>query len=127
VQLNSGPLTFSFPIVSRNGKQIFAAGHLNRGELLRYEPKNHAWEPYLSEISAADLNFSKDGEWGDVCARPRRHSLAQRVDGRERLQLTIPPLRISMPRWSPDGKSIACVGFKPGGWGRKHGNSFTLI
>jgi len=29
------------------------------------------------------------------------------VDGSERLQLTFPPLRVLLPRWSPDGKQIA--------------------
>ena len=28
-------------------------------------------------------------------------------DGSERLQLTFPPLRVLLPRWSPDGKQIA--------------------
>jgi Tol biopolymer transport system component len=36
------------------------------------------------------------------------------VDGSERLQLTISPMRAAMPRWSPDGKRIAFTGLKPG-------------
>jgi Tol biopolymer transport system component len=38
-----------------------------------------------------------------------------RVDGSERLQLTQPPLRLLLPRWSPDGTRIAFMGRTPGG------------
>jgi Tol biopolymer transport system component len=37
-----------------------------------------------------------------------------KLDGRERLQLTYPPLQASLPRWSPDGKQIAFTARSPG-------------
>jgi dipeptidyl aminopeptidase/acylaminoacyl peptidase len=33
-----------------------------------------------------------------------------RADGSERIELTVPPMRVSLPRWSPDGNSIAFLG-----------------
>jgi Tol biopolymer transport system component len=36
------------------------------------------------------------------------------VDGSERIQLTFPPLRAVLPRWSPDGKQIAFNAMLPG-------------
>jgi Tol biopolymer transport system component len=36
------------------------------------------------------------------------------VDGSERLQLTLPPLFVVQPRWSPDGTRIACMARQPG-------------
>src|SRR5262249_5644140 len=37
-----------------------------------------------------------------------------KVDGSERLQLTFLPLRVLLPRWSPDGKEIAFNATLPG-------------
>lgn len=114
VELTAGPLHFSVPVVSRDGKQIFAAGFLDRGELLHYNPKTHGWDSYLSGTSAADLDFSRDGEWVTYVLVPEGTLWRSRADGSERLQLTISPLRTAMPRWSPDGKTIAFAGLKPG-------------
>jgi Tol biopolymer transport system component len=36
------------------------------------------------------------------------------VDGSERTQLTFPPLRVFLPRWSPDGRQIAFSALAPG-------------
>jgi Tol biopolymer transport system component/DNA-binding winged helix-turn-helix (wHTH) protein len=115
IELTSGPLSFSVPVSSMDGKQIFVDGFLDRGELMRYDQQRHAWARYLSGISAADLDFSRDGEWVTYTLVPEGTLWRSRVDGSERLQLTIPPLRTSMPRWSPDGKNIVFAGLKPGG------------
>jgi Tol biopolymer transport system component len=36
------------------------------------------------------------------------------MDGSERLQLTVPPMQATLPRWSPDGKEIAFTARVPG-------------
>jgi Tol biopolymer transport system component len=36
IQLTNGPLSYTFPVPSRDGKQIFALGAKDRGELVRF-------------------------------------------------------------------------------------------
>ena len=76
---------------------------------MRYDQPRRAWARYLSGISAADLDFSRDGEWVTYTLVPEGTLWRSRVDGSERLQLTIPPLRTSMPRWSPDSRFIVAM------------------
>jgi Tol biopolymer transport system component len=37
-----------------------------------------------------------------------------KLDGSQKLQLTVPPMRVHLPRWSPDGKRVAFIGEMPG-------------
>jgi Tol biopolymer transport system component len=77
------------------------------GELVRFDARSGQFVPYLSGLSADGVAFSKDGAWVAFVAFPERTLWRSRVDGTERLQLTFPPLRAFLPRWSPDGKEIA--------------------
>jgi DNA-binding winged helix-turn-helix (wHTH) protein len=60
IQLTNGPLDFSAPVPSKDGKRIFAVGARPRSELVRYDGRGFA--PYLGGISATDLAFSPDGQ-----------------------------------------------------------------
>jgi Tol biopolymer transport system component/DNA-binding winged helix-turn-helix (wHTH) protein len=115
VPLTTGPLNFSGAIPSRDGRKIFAGGFLDRGELMRYDSEQHSWKTYLSGISAVDVDFSRDREWVTYVLVPDGTLWRSRVDGSQRLQLTSPSFRTSMPRWSPDRKQIAFAGLKPNG------------
>lgn len=107
IQLTAGPLSFMSPLLSKDGKQIFAIGKSDRAEVIRYDPRSHQFVPYFSGISAEGLAFSRDGQWVTYTSYPDGTLWRSRVDGSERLQLTFPPLRVLLPRWSPDGKQIA--------------------
>jgi Tol biopolymer transport system component/DNA-binding winged helix-turn-helix (wHTH) protein len=115
IQLTSGPMKFWHPTPSPDGKQVFAVGGQFRGELLRYDLKSGEFEPFLSGISAEELDFSKDGKWVTYVTYPEGVLWRSRVDGSERMQLTSSPLRVAVPRWSPDGTRIAFSGYPPGG------------
>jgi Tol biopolymer transport system component len=70
VQLTSGPLSFTGPQSSYDGRKLFTIGVQRRGELLCYETKSKQFMPYLSGISADTVDFSKDGQWITYVAVP---------------------------------------------------------
>jgi eukaryotic-like serine/threonine-protein kinase len=107
VQLTAGPLALFSPLPSRDGKKLFVVGSRPRGELVRYEASSDKLVPFLSGISAEQVNFSKDGQWIAYVTFPEGTLWRSKIDGSQRLQLSYPPLYVSMPRWSPDGKQIA--------------------
>jgi eukaryotic-like serine/threonine-protein kinase len=107
IQLTSSPLGLFTPLPSKDGKKLFVVGRTYRGELERREPKSGRFMPFLSGISAEDLAFSKDGQWMAYISYPEGILWRSKPDGREKVQLSYPPLFAGMPRWSPDGKQIA--------------------
>jgi serine/threonine protein kinase/Tol biopolymer transport system component len=108
-QLTTGPLSFSSLTASLDGKKLFVHGSQFRGELVRYDPKSQQFVPFLSGISAGELDFSHDGKWVTYVSYPEYTLWRSRTDGSERLQLTYPPVSAGLPRWSPDGTQIAYV------------------
>ena len=102
-------MSFTFPVPSPDGKHLFADGHLSRGELVVYDSKSRQFLPFLSGISAGELDFSRDGKWVAYVSYPDGTLWRSRVDGSERLQLTFPPVAALLPHWSPDGGQIAYI------------------
>ena len=112
VQLTNGPLDFTHPVPSKDGKKIFTLGVQPRGELVRYDGKT-GFVPYLGGISAIGLAFSPDGQWVAYISVPEQALWRSKVDGSERLQLTNTSVMwAGLPRWSPDGKQIVFMGRK---------------
>ena len=115
IQLTTGPLDFSGPLPSKDGKRLFLIGSQQRGELTRYDTKSRQFAPYLSGISVEGVDFSRDGRWVAYVTYPEAALWRSNVDGSESLQLTFPPLQAFLPRWSPDGQRIAFAGKLPDG------------
>jgi serine/threonine protein kinase/Tol biopolymer transport system component/DNA-binding winged helix-turn-helix (wHTH) protein len=114
VQLTAGGMSNFSHVVSRDGKQIFVIGATPRGELVRWDSKSGESVPYFLGASAEGLDFSRDGQWVTYVAFPQGTLWRSRTDGSERLQLTFPPMRAYLPRWSPDRKRIAFDARVPG-------------
>jgi Tol biopolymer transport system component len=114
LQLTSGPVTFSSPLPSKDGKKLFVVGALARGELTRYQAKSADFVPFLSGISADSVSFSKDGQRVAYVSFPEGTLWTSKLDGGQRLQLSYAPLHAIQPFWSPDGKEIVFFGFSPG-------------
>ena len=113
-QLTSGPIRFTSPLPSKDGKRIFAIGEQLRGELTRFDLESQKFVRYLSGISAEQLNFSRDGQWVTYVTYPESMLWRSRIDGTDRQQLTVRPLQASVPRWSPNGQQIVFSGNMPG-------------
>ena len=117
VQLTNGPLSYESPVGSRDGKQIFAVGSKQRGELVRYDAKSRQFIPYLDGISAVESRVSPDSKWVIYVSYPDRTLWRCHSDGSERVQLTFPPMMVLFPVISPDGTRIAFSGLTASGLG----------
>jgi len=106
IALTTGPLNFSYVSAGWEASKLFVIATQPRGELVRYDARSHQFLPFLAGISAAELDFSRDGQWVTYVRYPENTLWRSRTDGSGRLQLTYPPTQTHLPRWSPDGKSI---------------------
>jgi len=109
VELTRGAISFGRPAPAADNKNIWALGLNLRGTVVKYDPLSGKYTPFLSGVSATDLDFSPDGKWVAYVSVPNGALWRCRIDGSESLQLTSSPVRAALPRWSRDGKQIAYV------------------
>jgi DNA-binding winged helix-turn-helix (wHTH) protein/Tol biopolymer transport system component len=110
-QLTAGPIAYSAPTPSVDGKELFVVGEQPRVELVRYARESKQFVPFLGGISAGELEVSPDGQWVTYTTIPESDLWRSKLDGSERLQLTFPPISAHEPRWSPDGTKILFTDF----------------
>jgi serine/threonine protein kinase/Tol biopolymer transport system component len=110
VPLTAGPINLQYPVPSPDGKRLYVVGSQMRDELVILNKVSGQFVPYLSGISAGDVSFSRDGKLAAYVAYPEGTLWRARLDGGEPTQLTFPPVRAMLPRWSPDGKQTVFIG-----------------
>jgi Tol biopolymer transport system component len=113
VRLTNGPTSFSEPLVSPDGKKIFALGLEPRGHVESFDQRLGDFVPSSLPQRSFDLAFSPDGRWVAYISTPGLTLWRSRVDGSDRLQLTSLPLRSLRPIWSRDSKQILFSGSPP--------------
>jgi DNA-binding winged helix-turn-helix (wHTH) protein/WD40 repeat protein len=106
-RLTHGQINILFPLLSADNQRLYVLGTQGRNELVRYDSRVRQFFPYLQGISAAQLSFSRDGQWVAFILFPEQTLWRSRADGSERQQLTFAPIQGLLPTWSPDGKTIA--------------------
>ncbi len=114
VQLTQGPLRFRSPRLIPAGNRLVAIGEMLRGELLRWDSAVEQYVPHLYGLSADQLHYSADGRKLTYVSFPDNHLWVADADGSGRRQLTEAPMRIYLPRLSPNGQRIAFMGRMPG-------------
>src|SRR5262249_17848293 len=106
-QLTFGPLEYGTPTISKDEHHLYAVGREAHGQLSVYDRHSGQFVRYLNGISACFVDYSRDGQWVTYVSYPEGTLWRSRIDGSERRQMTVPPLAVVNPRWSPDGKLIA--------------------
>ncbi|HEY2121441.1 MAG TPA: winged helix-turn-helix domain-containing protein [Candidatus Acidoferrum sp.] len=114
VQLTFGPLVFFNGAITPDGKKLLFAGLQSRGELVRYDPPSKQFLPFLGGLPATDVAYSRDGKWVAYTSLVDHTLWRSHADGSDRIQLTYPPDRAMLPRWSPDATLIAYMSDKKG-------------
>ena len=110
IQLTSGRINYRSPLPLPGGGRLLILSQSQKSEVVQYDGSTGQWLPLLEGISIATASYSPDSKWLAYTRSPDHTLWRCKMPGcTEPIQLTFPPLRVSMPRWSPDGLSIACM------------------
>jgi eukaryotic-like serine/threonine-protein kinase len=113
-QLTVGPLLFSNPTPSVDGKKLFVIGQQRRFDLIGLDSKSQQFSVYLPGVSAGEADIQRNGDWITYVVHPELTLWRSKMDGSSRTQLTYAPMQAHMPRWSPDGTKVAFMASRPG-------------
>jgi serine/threonine protein kinase/Tol biopolymer transport system component len=112
-QLTVGPLMFSNPTPSPDGKKLFVIGQ-RRFDLIGLNSKARQFSIYLPGVSAGEADIQPSSEWITYVAHPELTLWRIKPDGSSRTQLTYAPMQVHAPRWSRDGTQIVFMASRPG-------------
>lgn len=124
-QITNGPLEFQAPSTTPGSDRIYFIGADGQYQLLRATaprktgrltpPDGPSFTSLDQNLSTAALaQYSHDGKWVAWVNAADNSLWRSRIDGTERIELTNPPLRIFMMRWSPDDQRLALMAEAPG-------------
>ena len=114
IRLEEDTRSFSSPVVSPDGRTVFAVGAESLGEMARLDAKEHGLVRTLGGLSATWVSFSPDHQSIVYVSFPNTQVWRSRVDGTDRRQLTSGFSDVDGTMWSPDGQTIAFRSRKDG-------------
>ena len=114
IALTTAPPNYFMALQNQVGTKLLVTATEPRAELVRYDSSSQQFVPFLSGISAGDVESSRDARSYTYVRYPEETLWRSKSDGSEAVQLTGPSLRATLPHWSPDGKQIAFSGSRPG-------------
>jgi len=109
-QLTEGPLPFNGAVAEGDAARVYSYGYHGQAETEVLDPKSGEFAPYLPGFHAMHVAFSQDGQQIAYVDERDGTLWKSRPDGSSRVQLTLPPLNVNFPTWSPDGRSISFTG-----------------
>ncbi len=108
-----GPASVSLApaTTSPDGSRLYGfGGTRSRFEIERFDAGSNQLAPFPPDIQGTNLDFTQDGQWVAYDDNDHASLWKSRPDGGGKVQLTLPPMSVELPRWSPDGKWIAFMG-----------------
>ena len=112
-QFTAGAMQMYGVVPSRDGNRLFAVGGTPRTEIVCFDPHTRQFVGCLFDLSATELNFSRDGRWLTYVDSVDSTLWRSKADGTERLQLSPAGMHAMRPQFSPNGKQIAFAGSRP--------------
>ncbi len=102
--------------LDRASQRLYVNKEVEReNELDWFDKTSHQFHPFLSGVSAHDVDFSPDGHSIVYLRMPDESMWVANADGGAARQLDLPAIQeIELPRWSPGGKEIAFMGQRAG-------------
>ncbi|MBV8206331.1 MAG: PD40 domain-containing protein [Acidobacteria bacterium] len=98
----------------RDGHLMAVEEQSGPAEVTKFDPRTGAFASLKLGENPVELDYSRDGRWITYVEYPERSLWRARVGGAERLRLTPPSLRVQLPHWSPDGKTVAFTAMSAG-------------